>query len=66
MVEVLMVVLSVPAGLAGWGLGVLLRRQREVGAHECGESVESVCERVSGPRLVPTHPVRYTEGTARG
>ena len=46
MVELLMVALSVPAGGLGWGLGVLLRRQREVGAHECGESVESVSERV--------------------
>ena len=67
MVELLMVALSVPAGALGWGLGVLLRRQREVGAHECGESVESVSERVSGARqgfvgshFVSTNPLWYT------
>lgn len=67
MVELLMVALSAPAGALGWGLGVLLRRQREVGAHECGESVESVCERVSGARrgfvgskFVSPHPFWYT------
>ena len=67
MVELLMVALSVPAGALGWGLGVLLRRHCEVGAHECGESVESVCDRVSavprgraGPHFASTHPAWYT------
>ena len=62
-----MVGLSVPAGALGWGLGVLLRRHCEVGDHECGESVESVCDRVSGARrgfvgshFVATHPTWYT------
>lgn len=67
MVELLMVVLSVPAALLGWVLGVLFRRHCEVGAHECGESVESVCDRVSGARrgfvgqhFVSTHPSWYS------
>ena len=60
MVEWLMVGLSVPAGLLGWGVGVLLRRHCEVGAHECGEAVESVRDRVSGPRLASTHPPWYS------
>ena len=67
MVELWMVALSVPAGLLGWGLGVLLRRHCEVGDHECGESVESVCDRVSGarrgfvgPHFVSTHPSWYS------
>ena len=60
MVELLMVVLSVPAGLLGWWLGVLFRRHCEVGDHECGESVESVCDRVSGAQLASARQVWYT------
>lgn len=64
MVELLMVALSAPAGALGWGLGVLLRRQREVGAHERGESVESVSERVRptfmGSQFAPPNSLWYT------
>lgn len=67
MVELLMVVLSAPAGALGWALGVVFRRYFEVGAHECGESVESVSERVSGARrgfvgskVVSPRPLWYT------
>ena len=67
MVELLMVVLSAPAGARGGALGVVFRRHFEVGAHECGESVESVSERVSGARrgfvgskFVPPRPLWHT------
>lgn len=64
MVELLMVALSAPAGALGWALGVVFRRHFEVGAHECGESVGSVSERVRptfmGSQFAPPSRLWYT------